>query len=119
MKDATMRDGTSYRGLVSLVRDGPTGGAMIPMGTLVRPPLERAFAVRHDIDSRLDHAVEFARFEADLGVRATYYLLHTAPYWTENPKGVQNAARTIEKLGHQVGLHNDAVSQHCVHVCAG
>ncbi|MFN2468626.1 MAG: hypothetical protein ABR521_10920 [Gaiellaceae bacterium] len=62
--------------------------------------------LRHDVDDRLDSALAFARLEAARGLRATYFLLHTAPYW---PDG---RFRELQELGHEVGLHNDAVTVH-------
>jgi hypothetical protein len=33
--------------------------------------------LRHDVDDRMDAALEFARLEHERGLRATYFLLHT------------------------------------------
>ena len=65
-------------------------------------------ALRHDVDLRLQSAIELARIEHDRGLRATYFLLHTAPYWTGEE--LVPAARRLQELGHEVGFHNDLVT---------
>jgi hypothetical protein len=71
----------------------------------------RVVAVRHDIDNNpnaLETAVELARWEAAHGWRSTYFLLHTAPYWKDGRW--RHAAETMALLGHEIGLHVDAVA---------
>jgi len=71
----------------------------------------RAIAVRHDVDNHPDAlttAVELARWEADHGWRSTYFLLHTARYWQDGHW--RKAAETMALLGHEIGLHVDAVA---------
>ncbi len=60
--------------------------------------------IRHDVDIRLDRAVEIARYEADLGLRSSWYFLtDTAPYrvWESD------IPREIAAMGHEVGVHSD------------
>lgn len=71
----------------------------------------RAIGVRHDVDDNphaLETAVEMARWEAANGWRTTYFLLHTAPYWKDGR--VFDAADAIAELGHEIGLHVDALA---------
>lgn len=71
----------------------------------------RVIAVRHDVDNHeqaLATAVELARWEASHGWRSTYFLLHTARYWKDGRW--REAAETIALLGHEIGLHVDAVA---------
>ena len=68
----------------------------------------RTIGLRHDIDHDLGPALAFARWEADRGYRATYYLLHTAPYWRDRA-ALELAAIEIIDLGHRVGIHNNAI----------
>lgn len=63
--------------------------------------------VRHDVDHDAEHAVAFARWEADRGIRASYFLLPTAPYYASQAHG---AALELQALGHEVGVHNDSFS---------
>lgn len=71
----------------------------------------RVIGVRHDVDNHpeaLATAVELARWEADQGWHSTYFLLHTAEYWTDGRW--RQAAESIALLGHEIGLHVDAVA---------
>lgn len=65
-------------------------------------------ALRHDVDSRLDSALELARLEHERGLRATYFVLHTAPYWSGPDLLLR--LRRLQDLGHEVGFHNDLVT---------
>ena len=78
------------------MRDAPSSG-------------KGAIALRHDIDHNLDHALLFAEWEHERGYRATYFVLHTAWYYAE-PDLEDKLLRLVE-LGHEVGLHHDAVAE--------
>jgi hypothetical protein len=65
-------------------------------------------ALRHDVDSRLDSAARLARLEHERGLRATYFVLHTAPYW--DGVDLVHRLRHLQELGHEVGFHNDLVT---------
>lgn len=75
-----------------------------------------AIGLRHDVDGTnaqtreaLQTAVKIAEWEADRGYRATFYLLHTAPYW--NAPGFREALETIASNGHEIGIHTDALAE--------
>jgi hypothetical protein len=71
----------------------------------------RVIAVRHDVDNHpkaLATAVELASWEASQGWRSTYFLLHTAQYWQDGRW--RQAAEEIASLGHEIGLHVDAIA---------
>ena len=70
-------------------------------------------ALRHDVDGRLESALELARREHDRGLRATYFVLHTAPYYGR-PDLVDRLSE-LQTLGHEVGWHNDLVTLALVH----
>lgn len=70
--------------------------------------------IRHDIDADIVAAIRLAELEAERGIGATHYVLHTAAYYGHFVEGVfrRNAAmawcyRRIAALGHEVGLHID------------
>lgn len=76
---------------------------------------ERFATVRHDMDHDLENAVKFAEWEAARGIRATYYVLHGDWYWggpaASTPSAmVLRALDHIASLGHEIGLHNNAVA---------
>jgi hypothetical protein len=70
-------------------------------------------ALRHDVDSRLESALELAELEAERGFQATYFILHTASYW--NDPELLPQLRQLQELGHEVGFHNDLVTLERVH----
>jgi len=75
----------------------------------------RLVVLRHDTDSDIDNAVHFAEWEAARGYRASYYVLHTDWYYREGFAGppsryVLRALERIQYLGHEIGLHNNAIT---------
>jgi hypothetical protein len=72
-------------------------------------PAERArIGLRHDVDDRLESALVFARLERERGLRATFFVLHSAPYYVR--PGLIAALREFQDLGHEIGFHYDLVS---------
>jgi hypothetical protein len=78
------------------VADGTTDSGMI--------------GLRHDCDNVIEPAVAFAEWEADHGYTATYFVLHTAPYW-QNESRLRGSLERIAALGHEIGIHNNAVAE--------
>jgi hypothetical protein len=70
-------------------------------------------ALRHDVDSRLESALELAGLEHDRGLRGTYFVLHTAPYWDD--PDLLPRLRQLQELGHEVGLHHDLLTLERLH----
>jgi hypothetical protein len=81
--------------------------------------------LRHDIDNDLDMAVKMAEIEAGRDhnlnramfqhgdhplVLSTYFVLNTARYWGSLEMG--SALRYISDLGHEIGWHNNAITEH-------
>ncbi len=64
--------------------------------------------LRHDVDDRLENALRLAELERDRGLRATYFVLHTAPYWRESD--LLDKLERLQELGHEIGFHNDLVT---------
>jgi hypothetical protein len=76
---------------------------------------ERFLALRHDMDHDVENSVRLAEWEAEHGYRATYYVLHGDWYWggpaTTSPAPfVLRALDRIASLGHEIGLHNNAIT---------
>jgi hypothetical protein len=66
---------------------------------------------RHDIDQSLTASLEMAEFEAQRGVRATFYVMARSPYY--NPfshHGIETINRIVQ-LGHRLGVHCDLNAQ--------
>ncbi len=73
----------------------------------------RIIGLRHDVDNTIDEAVDFAQWEFERGYRATYFILHNAPYWADKDR-LQIALRMIQVFGHEIGIHNSALSDAAV-----
>lgn len=73
------------------------------------PQRANVVALRHDIDHDLDLALEVAHHEHRLGLKATYFLLHTHKYW-QDPDFLLKC-RQLEAYGHEVGLHLNLLSE--------
>jgi hypothetical protein len=76
----------------------------VPVRDLVSRPHERnLIALRHDVDYDLDLALELAYHEHQAGFAASYFLLHTAPYWQDSRLILK--CLQLQDFGHEVGLH--------------
>jgi hypothetical protein len=82
------------------------GRAVVPLREFARG--EGDLALRHDVDSRLESALELARLERSRGLRATYFVLHTARYYRQHD--LLERLRELQALGHEIGFHNDLVT---------
>jgi len=88
------------------VREAFGGGPNMP---------DRVIALRHDMDHDVENSVRFAEWEARNGFRATYEVLHTDWYYRRGTSGepshfVLRALDRIAALGHEVALHNNAIT---------
>lgn len=70
-----------------------------------------AIGLRHDVDAghALATAEKIAAWEAERGYRATFYVLHTSPYW--NAPGFADTLCRIVEYGHEIGIHTNALAQ--------
>lgn len=121
-----MRDEFSleaYAGLLSALRELGYRDVEFPEAN----PETAHVIVRHDVDMTLDSAVRVAKIEAELGVRADYFvLLRSELYNPFSAQGERDLRRIVE-LGHRIGLHFDAslypeadpdgLDRHCAAEC--
>lgn len=64
--------------------------------------------LRHDVDYSLEEALVIARIEAkELGIRSTYFVLHSSPHYTVLDSEAIRTIREIHWLGHTIGFHYD------------
>jgi hypothetical protein len=93
----------SYRTLLEHIR--ACGRVICPLRDV--PDSEPFVILRHDVDYSVVKAREMAAFEHDLGVRSTYFVLLTSPYYNLLTDDNLKAARDIASMGHEVGFHYD------------
>jgi len=63
--------------------------------------------LRHDVDTDLTKALEFAELEYSLGVTSAYFILLSSNFYNVFSKKSQDIIYRIQNLGHAVGLHFD------------
>ena len=73
-----------------------------------RDPL--VIGLRHDMDNVFAPSLELAHWEHERGYRATYYVLHDSPYWT-NESVLRPGLEEIASLGHEIGIHASAIAE--------
>jgi hypothetical protein len=86
------------------------------------PPDKLRIGIRHDVDADIVAAEDQAELEHKYGVRASWYILHTAPYYGVFQDGVfvRNGClapvyQRFEELGHEVALHTDPLGVYQQH----
>jgi hypothetical protein len=65
--------------------------------------------LRHDVDYSPSRSLRLARIEAELGVATTYTVQLNSLFYNALERGTRDQLRAIADLGHQIGLHFDAV----------
>lgn len=79
--------------------------------------------LRHDVDNDLVKAYHFSATESNLGLRSTYYILHTAPYYLAEPGNMNKHNPGIlpllkkmqDERNMEIGWHNDLVTLQAVY----
>jgi hypothetical protein len=69
---------------------------------------ERHLILRHDIDISPEAALPIARVEAEIGHRATYFVLVRSALYNAFSAESMQAIENLAAFGHEIGLHFDA-----------
>jgi len=93
-------DLTHYRALLEAAK---TGG--YEWASFDRHPRPGYLYLRHDVDLSLEAALEMARIEHELGVRATYFLMTESGFYNLDSHVGHYAQRQLRNWGHAIGLH--------------
>lgn len=93
----------SYGALLEHIRS--CGRIVCPLRAV--PESDPFTILRHDVDYSVLKAREMAAFEHRMGIRSTYCLLLTSPYYNLLADDNLNAAREIASMGHEIGFHYD------------
>jgi hypothetical protein len=67
----------------------------------------RYFILRHDVDFSPEAALRMAELEANMGIRASYFVLLSTPYYNLLSEQYLDFPRRLLDMGHEVGLHYD------------
>ena len=94
------RDLDHYRELLAGVRE-----AGYDWASFDRHPRAGDLFLRHDVRLSLEAALELARLEHELGVRATYLLMSESAFYNLDSHVGHYAQRQLRQWGHAVGLH--------------
>lgn len=94
----------AYRHMLSTFQ-----GAGYEFGPFALPKSPRSplCLLRHDIDFDLEKACEMARLEAELGVKATYFLMLSSDHYNLMSADSRRQVAQIAEAGHWLGLHFD------------
>lgn len=71
-------------------------------------PADKSIILRHDVDLLPYNSLEFARLQADAGVKGVYYFRAVPQSWDEK------VIKEIALLGHEIGYHYE-----CLTTCKG
>ena len=64
--------------------------------------------LRHDVDDCFEKSKRMAEIEYEFGIRSTYFILNTAPYWKLTS---YVEYKRLQDLGHEIGWHNNALTE--------
>ncbi|WP_340302358.1 hypothetical protein [Roseobacter sp. HKCCD7870] len=94
----------SYKNLLSALAEA----RFVSVGYEDAEPKKRHMILRHDLDMSLDAALVMADIEAELGMRANYFVLLRTEMYNPWSKAGRSAIRQLREMGHEIGLHFDA-----------
>ncbi len=74
----------------------------------IQKPIIKSIVLRHDVDLLPQNSLRFAKIQADLGIKGTYYFRAVPESWDVN------IIKEIASLGHEIGYHYE-----CLTTCKG
>ena len=74
----------------------------------IQKPIIKSIVLRHDVDLLPQNSLRFAKIQADLGIKGTYYFRAVPESWDEK------IIKEIANLGHEIGYHYE-----CLTTCNG
>ena len=67
--------------------------------TFIKESQQKTIILRHDVDLLPQNSLQFARIQAELGLKGSYYFRAVPESWDDD------IIQTIASLGHEVGYH--------------
>lgn len=74
------------------------------MEDFIREPKVKAVILRHDVDLLPQNSLDFAKIQAELGIKGVYYFREVPESWDEK------VIREISALGHEIGYHYESLT---------
>ena len=71
---------------------------------------EKVIIIRHDVDQSLETSLKMAEIENRYGIKSTYFIWLTSPFYNIFEKSYSKIIYKIIGLGHKIGLHFDESS---------
>ena len=93
---------STYRELLKTLTD--QGFSFLTFEEFLKSAVEKKIVLRHDVDALPANSLQFARIEAETGIKGSYYFRIVPGSFDEK------IIREIALLGHEVGYHYEDVS---------
>jgi len=100
----------SYAHYEHMLRATVDAGYRISSFASYDPEYEKTVILRHDVDYTLDGLLTFAEIEVGLGCSATYLFRVHADEYNLFSCIVWTVLRQLEDMGHEIGLHFEAMN---------
>jgi hypothetical protein len=94
MRDFTL---SAYRALLDSLQKA--GYSFQTFSDFLQKPASRAVMLRHDVDDRKLHSLEFAKIQHERGIVGTYYFRMVPESFDES------VIREMRDMGHEIGYH--------------
>ena len=86
-----------YKALLESIKN--TGYDIQTFEEFIQSPKEKAIVLRHDVDLLPYNSLAFAKIQAGMGIKGSYYFRAVPESWDEN------VIKEISGLGHEIGYH--------------
>ncbi len=88
---------TKYKQLLSTLQQ--QGFSFLTFGQFLKEPAGKSIILRHDVDLLPYNSLAFAKIQAGMGIKGSYYFRAVPESWDED------VIKEISGLGHEIGYH--------------
>ena len=90
-----------YQQLITTIKS--EGYAFQTFDAYLKSPREKVVMLRHDVDLLPNNSLRFAKIQAEMGAKGTYYFRAVPESWDEK------VIKDIRDLGHEIGYHYETM----------